>query len=194
MTLDSDKKTKILEAALETFAQYGYRRTSMEDIARAAGVSRPALYLLFRNKEDLFRSLVERLHAAALDSARSVLSADRPFRERLTNALIVRDIFLLEQVHAGPHGAELLDVNMEMAADINRKADDSFAALVETAIRNGIADGTLSPDRTGVAPDRLAQLFLASICGAKGRANDVADVRKSAAEIAGLFSAVLHSD
>lgn len=44
-------------AAFETFRAYGFRRTSMEDIAKAAGMSRAALYLHFRNKEDIQRSM-----------------------------------------------------------------------------------------------------------------------------------------
>ena len=48
------KKNIVFEAAHEVFAQYGYKRTTMNDIAQAADISRPALYLIFDNKENLF--------------------------------------------------------------------------------------------------------------------------------------------
>ena len=41
------KKSKILTAARSVFLRYGYRRVNMNDIAEAAGLSRPALYILF---------------------------------------------------------------------------------------------------------------------------------------------------
>ena len=52
-----DRQKTVLNAAFQAFATYGYRRTSMEDVARVAGLSRTALYQHFRNKEDIFRSL-----------------------------------------------------------------------------------------------------------------------------------------
>ncbi len=52
------KAAAILEAAFQTFFQYGVKRATMDDIARAAGMSRPALYLVYRNKADIFRACV----------------------------------------------------------------------------------------------------------------------------------------
>ena len=49
-----DKKSRILAAARSVFLRYGFKRVSMNDIAEAAAVSRPALYLLFKNKEEIF--------------------------------------------------------------------------------------------------------------------------------------------
>jgi AcrR family transcriptional regulator len=49
----------VLDSAVSVFARYGYRKTSMDDVARAAGVSRQGLYLSFANKEELFRRALE---------------------------------------------------------------------------------------------------------------------------------------
>jgi AcrR family transcriptional regulator len=48
----------LLEAAVAVFARYGFRKASMDEVARAAGVSRQGLYLLFADKEELFRKAV----------------------------------------------------------------------------------------------------------------------------------------
>lgn len=48
----------LLEAAVGVFARFGFRKTSMDEVARAAGVSRQGLYLLFDDKEALFRKAV----------------------------------------------------------------------------------------------------------------------------------------
>ncbi len=52
-------REKILLASQELFANYGYGKTSMEDIARKVGVSKAALYLYFRSKEELLGGLYE---------------------------------------------------------------------------------------------------------------------------------------
>ncbi len=52
-------RTRILAAARRVFARKGYHGTLMEDVARAAGLSKGALYFHFPSKEELFLSLVE---------------------------------------------------------------------------------------------------------------------------------------
>src|ERR1700712_5930217 len=54
-----EKARKILEVAKSLFLRYGYKRVSMNDIAQAAGISRPALYLIFKNKEEIFKGAYE---------------------------------------------------------------------------------------------------------------------------------------
>ena len=53
-------RERILRAATELFVAYGYRKTSVEDVAGAAGVAKGTVYLYYRNKAELL------LHAIAL--------------------------------------------------------------------------------------------------------------------------------
>ena len=55
------KKKRIIGAAKSVFLKYGYRRVTMSDIASAAEMSRPALYLVFSRKEDVFGGVVREL-------------------------------------------------------------------------------------------------------------------------------------
>ncbi len=64
----------VLDAAVGVFARYGYRKTSMDDVARAAGVSRQGLYLSFANKEELFRRALEHSLSDQLTCAIAALS------------------------------------------------------------------------------------------------------------------------
>jgi AcrR family transcriptional regulator len=52
-------KEKIIQAAVESFAQTGFDRTKMEDIAKRLGLSKGTLYLYFKSKEDLFLAICE---------------------------------------------------------------------------------------------------------------------------------------
>ncbi|TDX51159.1 TetR/AcrR family transcriptional regulator [Orenia marismortui] len=53
------KKEKIFEAAIEKFAKKGTTSTTMQEIAKAAGIGKGTLYRYFENKEDLIFSLIE---------------------------------------------------------------------------------------------------------------------------------------
>jgi AcrR family transcriptional regulator len=68
------KVSALLEAAVGVFARFGYRKASMDDVARAAGVSRQGLYLLFANKEELFRRAVTHSLRSQLAAAIDALS------------------------------------------------------------------------------------------------------------------------
>lgn len=77
----------LLDAAVGVFARFGYRKTSMDDVARAAGVSRQGLYLSFANKEELFRRALDRSLRAQLAAAITALSrTDASFESRVIAA------------------------------------------------------------------------------------------------------------
>jgi AcrR family transcriptional regulator len=77
----------LLTAAVGVFARFGYRKTSMDEVARAAGVSRQGLYLLFADKEELFRKAVNFKLSGQLRAALEALSnPSRPLETRLVAA------------------------------------------------------------------------------------------------------------
>ena len=81
------KKSTVLDAAADVFAQYGFKRTTMNDIATAAGISRPALYLMFENKEHLFKELAAHRIKIALKEARAVLVKKQPITTRFIDGI-----------------------------------------------------------------------------------------------------------
>ena len=56
---DSAKRRQIIEGARAVFLAQGFDAASMNDIARAAGVSKGTLYVYFKHKEQLFEAIVE---------------------------------------------------------------------------------------------------------------------------------------
>ena len=59
--IQTEKREIILEAALEAFSQHGYRGATIDQIAEAAGMSKPNLLYYFRSKEDIHVTLMQRL-------------------------------------------------------------------------------------------------------------------------------------
>ena len=57
---DPELQTRILDVAAKCFKQFGVRRTRLEDIAKAAGVSRPLLYKIYGNRQALMEILIAR--------------------------------------------------------------------------------------------------------------------------------------
>jgi AcrR family transcriptional regulator len=73
---------QIVDAAIASFAALGLEGARMDDVAEAAGLSKAALYLYFKNKDALIQAVIERLFAP-LSPALDVLNGDGSARERL---------------------------------------------------------------------------------------------------------------
>ena len=54
----ADKREGILQAASETFARFGYEKTTLDDIGRAVGLNKASLYYYYKNKEELFTEVI----------------------------------------------------------------------------------------------------------------------------------------
>ena len=86
-TAPIDRRSAVLASALYTFARFGYRKTSMEEIAQAAQISRPGLYFLFDSKEQLFRAAVaQALEEDVVEVERVMAEHAVPLRDRLMHS------------------------------------------------------------------------------------------------------------
>jgi AcrR family transcriptional regulator len=76
-------RQRLLEIAVRRFAEDGFRRTSVSDIARAAGLTPAAVYAYFAGKEGLFQAAVDADAGDLIDAARSAALGASSARERL---------------------------------------------------------------------------------------------------------------
>lgn len=70
------RRPLVLDAARALFVEHGYRATSMEGIADAAGVTKPVVYKCYPNKQELFRALLEREEQRLLEAIRAALPTE----------------------------------------------------------------------------------------------------------------------
>ena len=70
------RRPLVLDAARHLFVEHGYRGTSMEGIAAAAGVTKPVVYRCYPNKQELFRALLEREEQRLLHSVTEALPTE----------------------------------------------------------------------------------------------------------------------
>ena len=105
-TLDRERKKQILDAAFQCFLQFGYSKTSMDDVARKANLSRPLIYLKFKSKQDLFWGLYVDFVEDALEQAELVLKAKLPLKEKLIQISEILTVKAWEKVVGHPMSAE----------------------------------------------------------------------------------------
>lgn len=85
-----DTRTAILDAMDALMARYGYRKTTVDDIAREAGISKRTVYLHFSSKEEIGLSSIDRVVESAQDRLRSLAGEDGPAAERIVEMLVGR--------------------------------------------------------------------------------------------------------
>lgn len=144
-------RERILQAALETFAQKGYHRALVDDIVRASRTSKGAVYHHFPNKEALFLALVDdfagRLATAVAAAIGGAHGALAKVQAALTAGLEVfaahrelARILLLESVSLGPaYQSKRLEVH------------ERFASLIRTYLDEAVAEGSIPALDTRVA-------------------------------------------
>lgn len=182
------RREAILQAAWQAFAAYGYRKTSMDDIARGAGVSRPALYLHYRNKDDIFRSLAQQYYDRAAEAVDLALQADGSVPEVLAAAFAAQGGALMQAMLTSPHGIELLDAGNATASDITAAGE---ARLVE--VYAGWLAGQAAAGRIALAesPTEVAATLTAALKGIKSAVPEYDAYTRRVAQLATLLGAGL---
>src|SRR5260221_2636626 len=78
-----DTTEKILVAAIQRFSKFGYRRTSINDVAEEAGLARATVYLYWKRKQDLFVAGLWRFKSQSLILAQTAATQQRAAEERI---------------------------------------------------------------------------------------------------------------
>ncbi len=89
----------ILEAAPRLLGRLGYRKSTMDDLAREAGVARRSIYVHFTSKEEVFLASIDRVVENLIAELEAIATSDAPPAERLQRMLVTRVLFRFDSVH-----------------------------------------------------------------------------------------------
>jgi TetR/AcrR family transcriptional regulator, regulator of autoinduction and epiphytic fitness len=183
------RQLAVLDAAVGVFARYGFRKTSMEEVARAAGVSRQGLYLQFANKEELFRKAVEHSLSNQLNSALAALA-------RKSESLEVRLIAACDAWSGrfvgslGADASDLMCASTSLAGAILTHYETEFEKAVARAIADSPLDGFCTT--AGLCPADLAHALHATARGLKQSSASREEFVKGMTVAARMFCAPLN--
>ncbi|MEX0839234.1 MAG: helix-turn-helix domain-containing protein [Parvibaculum sp.] len=163
----SDKREIILTAALDLFRHYGYRRTSMEDIARAAAVAKGTLYLYFKSKDELFEAICQSLAAQIAEGVTAAEALDLPLEPKLMALMEAKFGFAYRWVLSSPHAAELMESSSRLSNDYFEPVTQQFRNAVLKLVREGTACGALNPKAVGLSQDGAVDVLIAAAYGAE---------------------------
>lgn len=161
------KTAHILDTALPVFIRFGFRKTAMADIARAAGISRASLYLSFKSKEELFRAGSMRAHTRTLAEVAAVLAAKGSALDRIEMAVAVFQRELIAPFGGSADAEELFAANMVLAADITLDARADLLAMLTQTLVAATQTGEIDLEHLQALPTQLANILVAAMDGIK---------------------------
>ncbi|MAY87424.1 MAG: TetR family transcriptional regulator [Pseudooceanicola sp.] len=182
------RQQAILDAAWHCFAAYGFRKTSMDDIARAAQMSRPALYQHYRNKEDIFRSLAAWYYDQAVIDVGAALAGQGDVQGALRAAMATQGAEIVKAMLSSPHGMDLIDSTKTTAADIVTEGEARLTAVYADWLAAQAQAGRV---RLSAPAEQVAQTITAAMKGLKMDVPDFDSYRMRLATLADIVAAGL---
>jgi AcrR family transcriptional regulator len=131
-----ERKKDIMEAALHCFLNFGYSKTSMDDVAKKAGISRPLIYLKFKNKEDLLLGLFDYIMDGRLEEAEKLIDADLTTKEKLTRMFEIVKIEPWGKISGCPMSQEFF----ETCHNFDEKAFEKFEKQKHSIVSRILGD------------------------------------------------------
>jgi AcrR family transcriptional regulator len=177
-------RERILDAAMEVFAQTGYRRASMDQVAEAAGLTRQAVYHYFRSKADLFRASVEALHEGAheaeIEAGRVAEEAGESLAGILAAQIDGRFRYIVECLEETSQPEELLSERQAQTRDLIQNFIEQNRNLHATTIERVCrAQGLKLRDNMSAADlARAIQIAVSGFDDLRFKANFLDDLRR----------------
>jgi AcrR family transcriptional regulator len=139
---DENKRKHIIETAVKLFSEQPFHKVRLDDVAEAAGVGKGTVFIYFKNKEELYYSLVYEGFASFVDQAHAKVK--QPGLDAVGKLRVILD-GLVEHFISHPELSEVMRTvavpDAGSSWDHKRK---ECADLIEGVIREGIAAGQFS--------------------------------------------------
>ena len=182
--MTQSKEEHVLTAAREVFMRYGFKRATMSDLAEAAQMSRPALYLIFSSKEEVFRALITQTFTEILQEVREEVSKHEEVADQLTCAFEAWCVRLFEMIQVSPDARDILESSYAFATEATVRAFADFETILSDILRPLVSAQAGPP----LSSEQLAHILTTAAQGFKESASSAVQLRQL---IQGLITIVL---
>lgn len=178
-----DRRQEILEAASKSFSLFGYKATTMDQVAKIANVGKGTIYTFFSNKEILFQEIVVKMIQEMKTAADEAISAEQTFQQNahavLMKVLEFREVHLLY--------AKLVEEEKELRTPAVKhvliRIEQEVINFVGDKIKTAIIKGEIRE----CEPDLVAYLLLKAYFGFVADWGETHDFELSEEKIASMF-------
>jgi len=163
----STKPTAIVLAALDLFTKFGYRKTSIDDIAVAAQVAKRTVYLHFENKAAVFLAIVEYLGQQVQQRCADAERATGTAVDRLTGLLDAYFGMAFDLFSKSEHMPELQETFSTLARSRINELNAEYEARLATFLRSLYKKGEIGEPPKGLNVEQIVDILVRSAEGSK---------------------------
>jgi len=147
MGIPKDEKRKaLLQAASEVMLEYGPHKTTLDDIAKRAGMAKTSLYYYFRDKGDIFRAIVKNDMEQLLDIISQAVAGAQTAEEKILAFSVARYNFIAEKAQQANRQIAIEFRSLEGVFETEREFYlQSCKQIIERILQEGIEKGELMP-------------------------------------------------
>jgi AcrR family transcriptional regulator len=186
MRRSRQKRERIIAAAADLFVATGFRKVSVKDIAKAAGVSQVTVFKYFSSKTGLVEAVMMSFIEKRMAECKRVIKSDEPFLERFTGLMT-----LLTQNAGMFHGeyiAALMRDHPRLLEHIMEERRRLFNELTIPFLNEGRLSGTIDPDIADEMFLIYSEVVVAGIAARIDLLEDVLADREKLAQLMKLVS------
>jgi TetR/AcrR family transcriptional regulator, regulator of autoinduction and epiphytic fitness len=184
--MEDDKRRRILSAALEVFFKYGYKRVSMNEIAEAAGISRPGLYLHFKSKEEVFRAAILQYSDGAIREILEGINSRKTIEDKVLYAFEVWAVQRFDFTLKSPEAKEISDSSYEFAREALEESYEKLESILAPILKGHVK---FSGNKKAPSSEKLAHILTSSVRGFKLVAKSATELRKLIQDLLGIVLA-----
>jgi AcrR family transcriptional regulator len=151
-------KTAILEVSRELFARFGFKKTTMEDIAQALGKGKSSLYYYFKNKEEIFQAVIDWEETILFSRLRSVVSSSMTPELKMKYLEIrMETIRELENYHKALNVDNI--AGLDFLDHLKGRSEKEEVSMIKEIMDEGVAKNMFQVKNTYMAAIALTTAF-----------------------------------
>lgn len=158
-----DRRELIVEAATKSFSLFGYKATTMDQVAKLANVGKGTIYTFFKNKDELFEEIVYTMVREMKSSADLAIHPDNSFYENVHQALTT----LLEYRTDHQLMLKLIEEEKQIGTravqEMLHHIENELIAYVKSKIDRAMESGQIKPCDTEIVSFILLKVYISLV-------------------------------
>jgi AcrR family transcriptional regulator len=163
MKMAVNRKQQIIDAATKSFSLFGYKATTMDQVAKLANVGKGTIYTFFKNKEELFDEIVSTLILEMKEAAEQVIDPNLSFFENVHRALYRILEFRKKHQLAIKLFQEEREMGTPAVQEVMKKLERAIIAYIKQKIEEAIEKGEIRPCDSEITAFLMLKLYVALI-------------------------------
>lgn len=158
-----NRKQQIIQAATTSFSLYGYKATTIDQVAKLANVGKGTIYTFFKNKEDLFDEIVNSLIKEMKKVAEESVNPGGSFHENVHRALYRLLEFRKEHQLSIKLSQEARDLGTPAVIEVMEKLETAILSFIKERVVSAIQKGEIKECDPEITAFIMMKLYIAFI-------------------------------